>query len=286
MITVLCATGAESEMDEVSQPAFRPQDISYQSTGGVAWITLRRPQKLNALTWSSIGELEHAFGIAEEDEAVRVIVIAGEGRGFCSGLDLGANVPQPDDHPRPGSARAGTLRSRHLYVSRVYNCRKPVIAAVNGVAAGTGMSLALACDIRILSADASFCAAFVKRAAVADTGSSWLLPRVIGSERALRMLWTGRIVSAEEAVQIGLASELVAPDRLRDRVQEVASELARGPSLAIEFDKQLVRQAFHRSLEDQVQLEEYFLQTTRASHDAAEGLASFREKRDPVFEGR
>lgn len=265
--------------------SFEPRDIDYGVEDGVAWITLRRPEKLNALTWSSVGELETAFDIAETDDEVKVIVVAAEGRAFCSGLDLGSTAPTAADHPRPGSTRQLVMRSRHLYVSKVYNCIKPVIAAVNGVAAGTGMSLALACDVRIVSADASFSPVFVKRAAVADTGSTWLLPRLIGEERALRALWSGRTIPAAEAVEIGLASEIVEPSQLRARVEAVALEIARGPSLAIELDKKLVRHGHRRSFEDQVQMEEYYLQTTRASQDAAEGLASFREKRDPIFKG-
>jgi 2-(1,2-epoxy-1,2-dihydrophenyl)acetyl-CoA isomerase len=186
-----------------------------------------------------------------------------------------------DWHPRPYKGREAQYRSRYLATANVYNCIKPTIAAVNGVAAGAGFSLALACDIRVASEAARFSAIFVKRAIVADTGCTWFLPRIVGQERALEMMYTGRMVGAEEAARIGLVSEVVPHERLAERVSELAGEIAHGPSLAVELNKRLAREAWRRTLEEQVELEEYLQAITHRSDDAKEGRASFLENATP-----
>jgi 2-(1,2-epoxy-1,2-dihydrophenyl)acetyl-CoA isomerase len=265
-------------------PEYR--DIRYAISKPLAHITLDKPQKLNALSWSTMAEIESAVERADDDDDVRVVVIAGAGRGFCSGMDLSERTPESEWSPRPEKGREMLMRSRHLFTSRVYRCRKPTIAAVNGVAAGAGFSLALACDIRIAAESARFSAIFVKRATVADTGCTWQLPRLIGMERALRMMWTGRLVPAMEALQIGLVSEVVPDGELMKRVEEVAMEIANGPAIAIEMDKRLAHEGLFRTLDDQIEQEEYSMNVTNRTEDFKEGASSFREKRDPVFKGR
>jgi 2-(1,2-epoxy-1,2-dihydrophenyl)acetyl-CoA isomerase len=144
----------------------------------------------------------------------------------------------------------------------------------------------MACDIRVASEAARFSAIFVKRAIVADTGCTWFLPRLVGQERALEMMYTGRMVGAEEALRIGLVSEVVPADQFADRVTALATEIASGPSLAIELNKRLTREAENRTLEEQIELEEYLQGITHKSEDAAEGRNSFLEKREPAFKGR
>ena len=151
---------------------------------------------------------------------------------------------------------------------------------------GAGLSLALACDIRIASETARFSAIFIKRGLSADTGATWFLPRLIGMERALEMLYTGRLVEAEEAEKIGLVSEVVAPDNLMERANALAQEIARGPTLAVEINKRLARESMERKLVEHIEAEQFLQEITHKSEDAREGGLSFIEKREPVFKGR
>jgi len=262
------------------------RDILYSVDDGIARITLNKPDKLNALSWGTWAEIETTIATADADDAVKCVVITGEGRGFSAGTDLTGQGTEDEWSPRPHAGRPGRLRSRYLGTADVYNCTKPTIAAVNGVAVGAGFSLALACDIRIASENARFSAIFVKRAIVADTGSTWFLPRIVGPAKAMEMLYTGKMVGAQEALAIGLVNEVVPPDQLAERVTALATEIARGPSLAIELDKRLVREAASRSLEEQIELEQFLQGYTSTSEDAREGRQSFLEKREPVFKGR
>jgi len=260
------------------------RDIIYEVEEGVARITLNKPDKLNALSWSSWAEIETAIEGANEDDAVRCVLITGAGRGFSAGTDL--TERESDDSLRPYKGRAGALRTAHLCTATIYDCRKPTIAAINGVSVGAGFSLVLACDIRIASETARFSAIFTKRGLSADTGTSWFLPRIIGTERALEMLYTGRLVGAEEAEKIGLVSEVLPPEGLRERANALALEIANGPTLAIEINKRLVRETMNRNLTEHIELEQFLQDITHQSEDAVEGRLSFIEKRDPVFKGR
>lgn len=261
-------------------------DIRYESADGIARLTLDKPDRLNALSWGTWAEIESAIEEANADDAVRVVLITGEGRGFSAGTDLTGQGEAAAWHSRPFPGREAKYRSRYLGTATVYNCIKPTIAAVNGVAVGAGFSLALACDIRIASEAARFSAIFVKRAIVADTGCTWFLPRIVGMERALELMYTGRMVGAEEALRIGLVSQVVPVEELSARATALATEIARGPSLAIELNKKLAHEGWHRTLEETVQLEEYLQAITRESEDALEGRNSFLEKREPAFKGR
>ncbi|HMO54559.1 MAG TPA: enoyl-CoA hydratase-related protein [Tepidiformaceae bacterium] len=262
------------------------KDILYEVNDHVALITLNKPEKLNAMTWGSWAELETAMKGAEDDDGVRCIVITGAGRGFCAGTDLTSGETETEWHPRPFSGRDEQMRSRFLVTEQVYHCRKPTIAAVNGASTGAGFSLALATDIRIASEAARFSAIFVKRAIVADTGSTWFLPRIVGMEQALKLLYTGRLVPAHEALAMGLVSEVVPADQLMARAMELASEIAHGPSVAIELMKRLAHEAWDTDLKTQVEHEQMLQGITSRTEDAKEGRLSFLEKREPRFLGR
>ena len=231
-------------------------------------------------------ERETAIEAANEDDDVRCVLLTGAGRGFSSGTDLTAAPDEANGPSRPFHGRLEAMRTRFLGAATVHDCRKPTVAAVNGVCVGAGFSLALACDIRIASEVAQFSAIFVKRGISADTGTTWFLPRLIGMERALEMLYTGRMVGAEEAVRIGLASEAIPADQLEARVTELASTIAHGPSLAVELNKRLAREGMSRSLAEHIEVEQFLQGVTHGSEDAAEGRLSFMEKREPVFRGR
>ena len=268
--------------------ALSPRSFLYSldPATSVATITLNRPDRLNALSWGTWAEIESAIEEANGDDAVKAVIITGEGRGFSAGTDLTGQGEEASWHSRPFPGRESRYRSRYLGTATVYNCTKPTIAAVNGVSVGAGFSLALSCDIRIASEAARFSAIFVKRAIVADTGCTWFLPRIVGMERALELMYTGRMVPAGEALRIGLVSEVVPPDQLAERATALATEIARGPSLAIELNKKLAHEGWHRTLEETIQLEEYLQAITRDSEDAREGRNSFLEKREPAFKGR
>ncbi len=261
------------------------QDILWEIDGdGVAHLTLNRPEKLNAISLDTLAEIEQAIAIANDDDNVRCILITGAGRGFSSGTDLTARGGDRVERPFPG--RAGITRSTMLWPAYLYNSDKPSIAAVNGVCVGAGFSFALACDIRIASTEARFSSIFVKRAIVPDSGASWLLPRRVGLEHALRMMYTGRMVGAEEAKEIGLVSEVAPHDELMDRAGALAREIARGPSVAVEVSKKLVRESLHRNIEEQTEMENFYQGYMQQTEDVKEGRLAFVEKREPNFQGR
>ncbi len=261
------------------------ENIRYDIVDHVGWVTLDQPEKLNALTWGAWAEIESVVAEANDDDNVKCLVFTGEGRGFSSGTDLTNRTTEADWHPRPYTGRALKYRTRYRATATIYHCIKPTIAAVNGVAAGAGFSLALSCDMRIAKEGARLSAIFARRGIVADTGSTWLLPRIVGEARALEMLYSGRLVDAEEALRIGLVSEVVPADRFMERVTELARSFATGPSMAIELDKRLVRESWGRGLDEQIELEEYLQRITQGSEDAKEGRLSFLENRPARFTG-
>ena len=262
------------------------QDIRYDVRDGIARLTLNKPEKLNALSWGSWAELETAVRAADSDDAARVIVITGEGRGFSAGTDLTVQTSESEWPARPYTGRAAQERTRYLGTADVFRCRKPTIAAVNGVAVGAGFSLALACDMRIAAESARFGAVFVKRGIVADTGCTWFLPRLVGMEQALRLMFTGRIIGAREALDLGIVGEVVPDSEFQQRVSAFATEIANGPTLAIELMKRLAYEGQTRGLDEQIEMEQFLQQITHGTEDAAEGRRSFLEKREPVFKGR
>lgn len=263
------------------------EDISYEVQDGVGTLTLNKPDKLNAMSWNTWAEMESVWAEVQNDDATKAIVITGAGRGFSAGTDLTASFDEEDQwHERPHPGRSGMMRSRHLGTEQLYNLQKPTIAAVNGVCVGAGLSLALACDIRVAAEAARFSAIFVKRAINADTGSSWFLPRLVGAEQAMRMLFTGEMVPSEKALEIGLVSEVVPTEDVLARAQELAGEIARGPSVAIEIMKRMVRESDTNTLGRHIELEEYLQGVAHKTDDVQEGRQSFLEKREPVFRGR
>jgi 2-(1,2-epoxy-1,2-dihydrophenyl)acetyl-CoA isomerase len=211
-----------------------------------------------------------------------VLVLTGAGRGFCSGADMAAAPAEG----APPPSRLEIEESRFGWIARFRTMRKPVIAAVNGVAAGGGFSLALACDIRIASDQARFVSAFIRRAILPDQCSTWLLPHLVGTSRALLMHWLSDDVKAEEALRIGLADRVVPHDQLMAQTLELARRLAKGPSVTIELTKQAVYHAMGVSLETHAEYEENLLNKVHHTEDMKEGRLAFREKRQPVFKGR
>jgi len=257
-------------------------DISVEKRGGIVVLTLNRPDRLNAVTWNTWAEIEDAIQRSVEDDEVRVLVITGNGRGFCSGTDLVAAAGQQ----RPAQSRRERLRPRYASCVKLVACPKPAIAAVNGIAAGAGLALALACDIRIAGEEARFSAIWSRRALAPDFGCSYLLPRIVGIAKALELMYSGDIIDAEQALCIGLVSQVVAQDELMATALALAERIAQGPPVAIELTKRLAYQPWREALEAQVQYEEHFQRFCAESEDAQEGIRSFLEKRQAGFKGR
>jgi enoyl-CoA hydratase len=256
-----------------------------QPVPGVLVATLHRPQRLNALTFGMFHQLRRLCDDAADDAAVRTVVLTGAGRGFCAGLDL-------EDAARlPGMTVTEFLEGQEGWANAITAFRrlpKPVIAAVNGAAAGAGFSLALAADIRIASPAARFNAAFVKIGLTGgDCGSSWMLPRIVGLGRAYEILLTGRFVDAEEAADIGLINRVVGADELLSEAVKLAETITANSPLGVRLTKQVVQTNVDApSLEAAVEVENRNQALASRSNDMAEALQAFLEKRPASFTGK
>jgi 2-(1,2-epoxy-1,2-dihydrophenyl)acetyl-CoA isomerase len=259
-------------------------DASYETirvevADGVATITLNRPESLNALNVAMRHELLAALKATGRDETVRAVVLTGEGRGFCSGADL-----------RGGSAerefRRVVTTEYNPLIRALRDLPKPVIAAVNGVAAGAGVSLALACDLIWAAEEARFIQAFVKIGLVPDSGSTRTLVRALGRHRAAQLIFTGEPLSATEAHAAGLVTAVVPQADLGAVVASVAAGLATGPTRAIGYAKRLINHAEDASLDASLATEAGLQELAGRTDDHAEGVAAFGEKREPRFVGR
>ncbi len=239
----------------------------------------------NAFNDQLTTELGEALKNAERDPDVRVLVITGAGKAFCSGQDLGDLKKKyvPGHVPELG---ADLRRRYNPIIKRIYEMEKPVIAAVNGVAAGAGCSLALACDLRIASEEAVFIEVFINVGLIPDSGSTFMLPRLVGLGKAMELCLTGQRVEADEAERIGLVNRVVAPEVLRDEVDALARKLVALPARGIALTKRLLHQSLNNDLLEQLEAEAYAQETAGKTEDHTEGVIAFIEKRKPVFKGR
>ncbi|HEY3797184.1 MAG TPA: enoyl-CoA hydratase/isomerase family protein [Caulobacteraceae bacterium] len=269
--------------------------ILYETRGPVAIITLNRPERLNAIGNAVREEVHAAVKQAHEDDAVRAAIITGTGRGFCSGADLsGGARPATDGEAAAAPVRAPAGQNDKLdeegwvgkWAKRFAHFDKPLIAAVNGVAAGAGMSMALACDVRVGSTDARFKTVFVERSLSPDSGMSYFLPRIVGYSRAADLIFSSRAVNAEEAYRIGLLDRLVAPEHLMDEAIALAQEMSQWPPLAVRMGKKVLQHNIDVDLDEALRYESVGLGFARkAANDARESRLSFVEKRKGVYTG-
>ncbi|PHM44816.1 2-acetyl-CoA isomerase [Xenorhabdus mauleonii] len=252
---------------------------------GVLSITLNRPEYLNSFTEELHQQLSQAMDIAEQDESVRCVLLTGAGRGFCSGQDLNDRNSIITDGDIPDLGQS-VERYYNPLIRRMTSLPKPIICAVNGVAAGAGVSLALACDIVIASRSASFIQAFCRIGLAPDSGGSWFLPQKIGHARAMGMALLGEKISAEQALEWGMIWQVVEPEELERKTQELAQHLTTQPTLALGYIKQATYAAAANSLDQQLDLERDLQRLCGRSEDFREGVRAFVEKRQPKFQGK
>lgn len=254
------------------------ETILYQAEGGVGRITLNRPDKLNAFNEKMHRELQDCLKQAGRDAGVRTLVLTGAGKAFCAGQDLEEAVAK-------GPLGDTVRRFYNPLIQALRSLEKPIIAAVNGPAAGAGASLALACDLIVMSEKAYFMLAFVKVGLVPDSGASYWLPRLIGYHRAMEMALTGDRLTAQRALELGLCNRLVEPDALEATVAEWAGKLAKGPR-----SMGLIKRQFHRGmfsgLDETLEYEAYGQEIAGHTADAQEGIHAFLQKREPQFQGK
>ena len=255
------------------------QTIRSDAAEGVVRITLDRPDRMNALTGPMRRELLHALRRAAED--ARAVILTGAGRGFCAGQDLGDALSMAEVDLE------GVLREEYEPLLRaIHDCPAPVIAAVNGAAAGAGANLALAADVVVAARSAVFVEAFARIGLIPDAGGTWMLPRMVGSARAMGMCLFAEPISAERAAEWGLIWEVVDDAELQGRAEELALRLARGPAKAHALAKQALRASPMNPLDAQLDLEATLQGEAGRSRDFLEGVAAFQEKRPARFEGR
>ena len=271
----------------VPVPTTAYQFVTYSVEGGVATVTLNRADKLNSLMGAMMLELYSALGVAAQDDAVRAVVLTGAGRAFCAGQDLA----DPAMSPKPGSnapADIGDVVDTFYspLVRRLRSMPKPVVCAVNGVAAGAGANIALACDIVIAVQTASFVQPFCKLGLVPDAGGTWLLPQLVGRARAVGLALLGDKLSAEQAAQWGLIWKCISTSDFEAEVNTVAKALAAGPTLGYVRTREAIDHAATSSLDSQLDFEAGMQRELGNSQDYAEGVMAFIAKRPPVFTGQ
>jgi 2-(1,2-epoxy-1,2-dihydrophenyl)acetyl-CoA isomerase len=262
-----------------------PPPVTYEVADGVATITLARPGAMNSLTREVKEALLETVRRAARDEAVRCVVLTGSGRAFCVGQDLKEHV---DDLAGKPLAEVWSTVDQHYnpLVTELATMAKPVVGAVNGIAAGAGASLAFACDLRLVAESAGFNLAFAGVGLSCDTGSSWTLPRLIGHAKAVELLLQPRTVRAEEALALGLATRVVADDQLAAEARALAGRLAQGPTLAYAAIRRSLGFSAGHDLADSLEVEREGMHRTGASQDHRDAAAAFVAKRQPVFRGR
>ncbi len=259
-------------------PAF--ESIRFETDEAIATITLDRPAALNALTVAMKGELLRAFGLVGRDRSIRVVILTGAGRAFCAGQDLKERL-EPDAAPL-----AVELRERYNPIIRAMRgLDRPIVGAINGVAAGAGASLAFACDLRIAASEASFVLAFGRIGLVPDSGATWFLPRLVGASKAAELAMLGTTLSAADAERFGIVATVVPGETLATEAREMAARLAAMAPAALASTKRALDRAWSTDLERALDDEAHRQGVLGASRDHAEGMAAFLEKRPPRFTG-
>ncbi len=264
-----------------------------RAEGPVTWLVLNRPEAGNAVTAQMRDRITETLGAVSDDMTVRAVVITGAGeRSFCTGADFRATPPGPGPARPPGAPERAVGDAARLLregwqrlVGAILDCEKPVVAAVNGVAAGAGMQMALACDLVVAAQEARFVSVFVRRGLVPDAGATWLLPRLVGLQRAKELMFLGDDLPAAKALEMGLVNRVVPGGELLASARELAERLAAGPTRAIALTKALTNRSFEVDRQGGFDHEAYAQELAVGTQDAAEGIRSYVERRPARFQG-
>lgn len=257
------------------------EHLLYQVQDGVCTITLNRPEVYNALNTKLTFELQDAFKQVAKDEAVRVVVLTGSGAAFCSGADL------KEFATKGIPSYSAEVRKRYNpIILAMRNMAKPIIGRINGVAAGAGCSLALACDILVAAEETYFSEAFVGIGLVMDSGSGYFLPRLVGTAKAFELATLGTKIPAKEALALGMVNKTAPLAQLDETVNQYVGQYANAPTKAIGLMKRMLNKSFQSSLEEMLEWEALYQDVAGTSHDHREGITAFMEKRKPKFEGK
>jgi len=262
------------------------EDIIFTKDQMVATIRFNRPHAMNAFSPRMMTEVSHAIEDVRSDRDTRVLVLTGTGRAFSTGADVKAMAEERffRDGNEKSRSPEDNLRSNHALTLR--NLDKPVIAAINGYAVGAGLDFALSCDIRIASDQAKLAEVFIRRGLIPAMGGTYFLPRLVGLDKACELIWTGDMVEAQEALEIGLVTKVVPHDELDDATCELAEKLAKGPPLAIQAAKRAIYDGLNMTLEETFPYTSKIMERLSKTEDHKEGARAFVEKREPNFTGK
>ena len=272
-----------SAAHEAANDPRQGDEVLYEVADHIGTITLNRPERMNTISGPMLDQLTRRLVEADRDPDVRVVILTGTGRAFCAGLDL-------TQAAKGGGLTSGTTAATHLDLRNtpptvLFDMGKPTICAMNGSAAGYGMDTALGCDIRVMAASAKMAAAFTKRGIVPESGGTWFLPRLIGWSKAAELIFTGRTLTADECLEMGLASQVVPDAELPAAARKLALEIAANAPLAVQAAKRMMRMGLSEGFNDHVHHVFLQLLPLLKTRDAAEGMRAFMEKRPADFTG-
>lgn len=260
-------------------------EILLEKKEGVAVVTLNRPERFNSFTTSMYREFPRIVDQLRRDDEVKAVILTGAGKGFCAGSDVSDRLGKRLEKGGEES-RFENLQQVGAMALDIADFDKPIIGAINGAAVGSGLSLALLCDIRLASEKARFGAVWLTVGLTADVGATYYLPRIVGREKALELILTREIVGADEALKIGLVSKVFPHAQLMDEARKLAGSIAAGPSVAVELTKRGLQRSLENDLKTQLDYETYAQNICRQTEDHKEGIRAFAEKRKPAFVGR